>query len=159
MSPRKDAIREYIIAKNDESMAILNGLDEADWGRPVYSTESANWTVQGVLAHLADSERGLLGQLRRQAVGKQTIPADFDLQHWNKRLVEKRGGEPPDDLRDEIRARFAEALLVLAALPEDALDRRGRHPRGDEPDVETCFRHMAEHRAGHAAEIRAALGR
>ncbi len=159
MSARKDAIREFIVSKNAESMQVLTGLGEADWGQPVYSTESATWTVRDVLAHLADSERGLLGQIRRQAVGQQTIPPDFDLQRWNRRAVEKRAGQPAAELLAEIQARFAEALDVLAGLDDADLDKTGRHPRGDEPDLETCFRHMAEHRAGHAAEIRAALGR
>jgi hypothetical protein len=37
------------------------------------------------------------------------------------------------------------------------LDKTGRHPRGDEPTLEEFFRHLARHRAGHAADIQASI--
>lgn len=159
MSDRKDSIREFIIAKNTECMSVLHALAEADWNKPVYSVEGAHWAARDVLAHLADAERGQLGQMQRLVAGRQTIPADFDLDRWNKHVVEKRGGLAPAELMADLQGAFAQTVDFLNQVAETDLDKVGRHPRGDEISVETFFRRMALHRAQHAAEIKAALRR
>jgi hypothetical protein len=146
-------------ARHQESFTLLQSLSEADLSRPVYSFEGGQWTVREVVAHLADSERGQVGQIQRLVKGEQTIPPDFDLARWNKRSVEKRAGQTLADQVAEIEAAYQKGLALLDTLSEADLDRRGRHPRGDEPSVEEFFRHLAEHRAGHAADIRASLER
>jgi DinB superfamily len=160
MSERKYAIREYVVAQNAASMQVLEALREGDFARPVYSAEAAApWTVRDVLAHLADSERGQLGQVQRLAAGGQTVPPDFDLDRWNRRIVEKRARHLPADLLADIRAAFEGLLALLDNLDEADLDKAGHHPRGDELSVEGYFRRIASHRAEHAAEVQAALGR
>lgn len=158
MSDRRDTIREFIAAKNTESMAVLRALAEADWNKPVYAAEEVNWTARDVLAHLADAERGQLGQMQRLVAGQQSIPPDFDLNRWNKRAVEKRARQTPAELLADLQDAYSQVLPFLDRVGEADLDNVGRHPRGDEIDVETFFRRMAVHRAQHAAEIKAALG-
>jgi hypothetical protein len=133
-------------------------LGEADWATPVYSAEAGQWTARDVLAHLADSERGQLGQVKRLVAGEQTVPPDFDLNRWNKRVVQKRAGQSPGELLGEIRAAYAALLGLLEGLDDADLDKVGRHARGDPLSAEGYFRRIAEHRAQHAAESRAALG-
>ena len=159
LAERKDAIREFMIDRNLESMAVLSNLEDKDLATPVYSTEAGNWTVREVVAHLADSERGQLGQIQRLAASQQTIPPDFDLNRWNKRAVEKRADKTVRELLADIQEAYSQQLAVLDMVTEADLDKQGRHPRGDEPTLETFFRHLAQHRAQHAAEIKAAIGR
>ena len=146
-------------ARNVESMAILSALTEADWSRPVYSAEAAGWLVRDVIAHLADSERGLVSQMQRLVAGGQTIPPDFDLNRWNRRSVEKRAGKTVTEHLAEIQDAFHQALALLETVTDSDLDKVGRHPRGDEPTLEVFFRHLANHRAGHAADIKASAER
>lgn len=157
MSNRKDAIREFITTKNAESVAVLSQLGENDWTRLVYSTESGTWTARDVLAHLADSEKGLLGQAQRISAGQKGVPADFDLTRWNKRVVEKRAGRSPAEMLADIREGHAQALAFLDQVAEADLDREGRHASGRIMSVGAILRQMADHRTTHAAEIKACL--
>lgn len=159
MPNRKDLIREFVVAKNAESMQILSALGEADWATPVHSTEAGGWTVRDLLAHLADSEKGQTGQIRRLVAGAQTLPPDFDLARWNRRTVEKRAGQAPAELLAEVQRAYADLLILLDGLAEADLDKVGRHASGEQLTAEAYFRRIANHRAEHAAEIRAALGR
>ncbi|MBI3761552.1 MAG: DinB family protein [Chloroflexi bacterium] len=159
MSNRKELLRDHITAKNAESMAVLRRLTDADWAKPVYSTESATWTARDVLAHLADSEKGLVAQAQRISVGQEGVPADFDLARWNLRAVEKRANRPLAELLADIQAGYAQASAFLDQVAEADLDRMGRHASGRIMSVEAILRQMADHRATHAAEVKAALGK
>jgi hypothetical protein len=139
-------------------MQVLAALTEADWRKPVYSSEAGHWTVHDVLAHLADSERGQIGQIRRLVAGERTVPDNFDLARWNRRVVEKRASQPTGELLGEILGAYADLAQLLADLDEADLDKVGRHSRGDLLSVEDFFRRIADHRAQHAQELRAALG-
>jgi hypothetical protein len=156
---RKAEIRNFLQARHTESMAVLSDMTEADLAKPVYSSEAVQWTVRDVIAHLADSDRGQLGQIQRLVKGEQTIPVDFDLDRWNKRAVQKRADKPVADLLADIEKAHADALHFLEGLSDADLDKAGRHPRGDEPTAEGFFSHMAQHRASHAAEIKAAIAK
>ena len=73
-----------------ETWAVLSILQPEDVESHVYTTEGVEWKVRDVLAHLADAERGLLGQIRRLLVGQPTVPDDFDLNRWNRSAVRRR---------------------------------------------------------------------
>ena len=60
------------------------------------------WTVRELLAHLADAERGMLGQAQRTVRGEPALPEGFDLARWNRRAVEKRATASTADLLEEI---------------------------------------------------------
>ena len=159
MSSRVNSIREFVQTKNRESMEVFERLGEADWTRPVYSTEGGGrWTVRDVLAHLADSEQGQLGQAQRIANGHPGVPPDFDLNRWNKRAVEKRADKSPAELLADVRDGYARVVVFLEGIAEDDLDKIGRHASGQDLSVEAILRHIAAHRATHVAEIEAALG-
>ena len=159
MTSRVNSIREFIAAKNRESMGVFERMGETDWARPVYSTEGGgHWTARDVLAHLADSEKGQLGQAQRINNGQPGVPADFDLNRWNKRAVEKRADKSPAELLADVRDGYARVLAFLEGIAEDDLDKVGRHASGQDLSVEAILRHIAAHRATHVAEIEAALG-
>lgn len=154
---RKESIRQYIQARHAESLAVLEAIAEADWTRPLYSTENADWSVRDALAHLTVSEGGQLAVIERRLKGEQAIPDDFDLDRFNRRSVEKSAHRTPAELLAALRADYERLLAALEAVAEADLDKTLRHARGDTISVEHAFRRIAEHRADHAAEIAAAL--
>jgi hypothetical protein len=125
----------------------------------VYGEGDSLWTVREVLGHLADSERGLLGQVTRLVAGEMTVPEDFDLARWNRGAVRKRAGMQVPELIEQIETAFQEALRFLGDLDESALDLEGRHSSGKIMNAEGFLRRMADHRSEHVADIQAALGR
>ena len=159
MSDRKDKLRETILADHAASMAVFRSLREADWQASVPSEEDAPWTARDVLAHLAASEGGQLGQITRCVAGGVTVPDDFDLARFNRRSVQKQADKPVAALLEQIERDHAEVLKTLDALPEAELDKTGRHARGDVLNVEQFFHRITEHRRQHAQELQRALGR
>lgn len=157
MSTRKDALRRQITADHAVSLAILKALTPEQWTQPVPSDEGAAWTARDVLAHLAVSESGQLGQITRCLAGEVTVPDDFDLNRFNRGSVKKRADKTPADLIAEIEAAHAQVLAQLDHTAEADLDKTGRHARGDTLTVEQFFLRITEHRLGHARELQRGL--
>lgn len=157
MSSRLDSIRTRITADHAASMAIFNALTPEQWATPVPSESDAPWTGRDVLAHLAVSEGGQLGQLTRCVVGEVTVPDNFDLARFNRGSVKKQAEKSVAALLAEIEQAHAQVLATLEKTAETDLDKTGRHARGDMLTVEQFFIRITEHRLAHAAELQAAL--
>jgi hypothetical protein len=157
MSERKEKLRAVIEADHAASMAIFNSLSDAEWQSPAPSEEEAPWTARDVLAHLAVSEGGQLGQITRCLEGGVTVPDDFDLARFNRRSVQKQADKSVADLLAQIERDHATVLSALEAVPEADLDKTGRHARGDVLTVEQFFHRITEHRREHAEEVQRAV--
>jgi len=153
MSGRKQAIEAYVSQAHQETWPVLAAIPEADRATLVYG-EGGPWTVRDVVAHLADAETGLLGQVQRLLAGKMTVPPDFDLNRWNRSAVRRSQGRLFEDLIEEIRRSHLEALSTLRSCSEDGLDLEGRHSSGEILSAEGFFRRMADHRRQHTHDIR-----
>ena len=158
MTDRKARLFETIQADHEASLAILRRLTPEQWGLPVPSDEGAEWKARDVLAHLATSEGGQLGQITRLLDGKETVPDDFDLARYNRRSVEKKAAQSVPELLAIIERDHEEVLKALDAVDEANFDKSGRHARGDTITVERFFRRITSHRRRHSEELAAALG-
>ncbi len=157
MSERKQKLRETIVADHEASLAIFNSFSDTDWAAGAPSEEDAPWTARDVLAHLAASEGGQLGQITRLLAGGITVPADFDLARSNRRSVQKQADKNVPALLEQIAAGHSEVLTALDSLPEADFDKTGRHARGDTLTVEQFFHRITEHRRQHAEQLQRAL--
>jgi len=158
MSSRKDTIRNRITIDHAACMAILNGLTPEQWQKPVPSDEGAQWTAKDVLAHLAVSEGGHVGQIARCVAGEVAVPDDFDLTRFNRRSVQKQTDKTVADLLKEIETAHAQILAKLDEVAGADLDRTGRHARGDVITAEQFFIRCTEHRRTHAEGLKKAVG-
>ena len=156
MSERKKAIEAYLRHAHQATWPILAEIPESARATPVYG-EGGPWTVRDVVAHLADAETGLLGQVQRLLAGKVTVPPDFDLNRWNRSAVRRSQGRPFEDLIEEIRRSHLEAVNTLQLCSEDGLDLQGRHSSGETLTAEGFFRRMADHRREHTHDVQQAL--
>lgn len=157
MDDRKQEIKRSITDKHHRSWSILTSLSEADMEVAVYRSEDHEWTVKDLLAHLADSETGLLGQARRIAKDEQTLPDNFDINRWNRSAVRKRAGQSSEEHLSIIGATFEEVLEFLEQVDPGMLDRRGRHSSGAMLSLEEYFHRIVDHRLEHATDIREAI--
>jgi hypothetical protein len=158
MSDRKTKLRETMEADHAACMAVFRRLTPEQWQQPVPSDEGAQWRARDVLAHVAVSEAGQLGQITRLLDGGVTVPDDFDLHRFNRRSVQKQAEASEADLLGVIERDYAKVLSALEALPEVDLDKAGRHARGDTITVEQFFHRVTEHRRQHAEQVAQALG-
>jgi hypothetical protein len=159
MSARKDAIRQRLTADHAACLSILRALTPEQWEMPAPSEADAPWKARDVLAHLAVSEGGQLGQITRCLAGEVTVPADFDLHRFNRGSVKKRADKSPAELIQEIETGHAQVLDALEKVSEADLDKTGRHARGDTLTIEQFFIRITEHRRTHAEELQRALQR
>jgi hypothetical protein len=157
MSARKDAIHQALAADHAASLETLKRLTPEQWTQPVPSEEDAPWTARDVLAHLAISEAGHVGQITRCVAGEAPVPDDFDLRRYNRGSVKKRADKSPAELIAEIEAAYQQLLDLLDRVAEPDLDKTGRHARGDVLSVEQFFRRCTEHRRQHAEELKQAV--
>lgn len=156
-SNRKSELRDFIAALHTQSWPILKSLEDEDREKVVYPTEGHQWTVQKVVSHLADAETGMLGQARRAAQGKMTVPEDFDLERWNRSVARKSERNTMDGFRDQIMKTHVEILDFLDGLDDSTLDIKGRHSSGDILTIEGFLRRIASHRLEHTQDIQKAL--
>ena len=61
-------IRSFIEACHNESWPFLTTLTEKDAGQVLYQDDEYNWNIHNLLSHLADAERGMLGQIKLRAL-------------------------------------------------------------------------------------------
>jgi hypothetical protein len=144
---------------HQQTWPVLSSVDEEDYAEEVYREDEKMWRVRDVIAHLADSERGLLGQVKRLIAGEQTVPEDFDLNHWNRSAVRKTANVAVPELLEQISSAYEETLQVLNELDDAVLDQVGRHSSGRMLTVEGFFRRVLSHRSEHVADIQKALTR
>jgi uncharacterized damage-inducible protein DinB len=158
MNEQIQALHDYLTAAHEETWAVLTHLTSEGFQKHVYSAGEVDWSVRDVLAHMADAERGLLGQIRRLLVGEPTVPDDFDLNRWNRSAVRKRAGQSPQEILGDLERAHQNILTALSQVDPTLLDRVGRHPSGKLLTVDAYFRRIADHRREHTADIqRAAL--
>ena len=154
---RKDSIRQRITADHAACIALLNSFTPEQWELPAPSDEGAQWKARDVLAHLAVSEGGQLGQIERCLKGEAPVPDDFDLTRFNRRSVQKQAEKSVADLLKEIETGHTRVLATLETVSDADFDKSGRHARGDVITVEQFFIRTTEHRLQHATELKKAL--
>ena len=157
MTERTKRIRDRLIQVHAETWPVLTGLSPEAMPITVYNSEGGIWTVKDLLGHLADSESGLLGQAQRLVSGEQTVPPDFDLARWNRSAVRRSKETSAAELLERILGAHQASLQFLDGLSDDQLDLVGRHSSGATLSTERFLLRIADHRAEHVADIRAAL--
>lgn len=156
-SGRKSEIRSFIKACHKESWLLINSLTSDDTSKVLYQDNDSVWTVHTLLSHLADSERGMLGQAQRAVDGKMTVPEDFDLERWNRGVARKSASKSITDLLDQIRDAHNAGLEFLDGLNENQLDIQGRHASGDILTIEAFLKRIAQHRLEHIRDVKGLL--
>jgi hypothetical protein len=126
------------------------------WETQVYA-DGAQWNVRQLLIHLAISGQGLNNQAMGIAEGREIVPADFDIERYNRRSVEKRAEMTVDEARTSLAESHAALLAWLDQTDEAALDKTGRHASLRILSVEEIVQNVADHQRGHASDIAKAL--
>lgn len=158
MSDRKSDIREFIQACHQESWPFLTSLTVEDSGKLLYQDDGENWSIHTLISHLADSERGMLGQVKRALAGEMTVPDDFDLDRWNRGVAKRSADGTIPEFLDSILDAYQQCLELLDTLEESELDVQGRHASGDILTIEGFLRRIAKHRLRHAQDAMKVIG-
>ena len=131
--------------------AILDKVGDR-WDTQVYS-DGAAWTARQLAIHLMVTDKGHNNTLKGIANGEETIPADFDLERFNRRSVEKRA----DTSVEEARASLAVTAAWLDTIDDATLDKKGRHGSMRILSIEEITQVIADHDRDHGNDIARAL--
>ena len=157
LSERKHVLYDFLNHTREELLEVVGQMQPGDWDKVVQSVEGG-WTVKQMLLHVATSENGQIKTAQAIATGQPTVPDDFDLNRYNARQIEKNQEKQLPEILFGMADSRQRLLAFLETVPEDALDKSGKHGRGDVITLEQLFRRIGEHEADHAAEMKQALG-
>jgi hypothetical protein len=156
MSERINAAKKRL----DESRNTLNqALDLiGEQGEEQIYSEGAQWTLRQLAIHLSLSDTGQSQMLYHYAEGKGYIPADYDIERYNKRSVEKKAEMSLAEARAALEQSRAELLAWLDSLrDETVLDKTGRHATMQILSLSQILEVMAKHEEAHAKDMMALL--
>jgi DinB superfamily len=156
MSERIERIKADLASARQHLEHILDAVGDR-WDTQVYS-DGAGWTVKQLAVHLSDADRGTNGQIMGIAAGREVIPADFDLNRYNKRAVEKRIEMSVEDVRKSLDTTRAELLTWLDTIDDATLNKKGRHATLQILSITEILDVMVAHERGHANDIADVLG-
>ena len=154
MSERKDSLKRDLQASRDALLAEVARIRERDWAKP---TPAEGWSVRDQLAHLAYNQPGQPKVIRSILEGKGGTSANFDLNYYNRRGLEKQKDKTIEQMVADLATGHAETLRVLDKMDEADLDKQGKHASAGETTIENIFRTIARHDREHTAYIREAL--
>ena len=119
----------------------------------IYS-EGAQWTLRQLAVHLMLADKGHNNMIAHYAEGKEFIPADYDIQRYNKRSVDKQAEVTLEQAREALAQSRRELLTWFDAQPDDSfLDKIGRHANLQIMTISQIIDVMCGHEINHANDI------
>lgn len=152
----KQTIKEELREAREGLYRAIAGLTDAQWQDRAYSEEGGEWRVLDVLRHIVDSERGMTALMAQVRAGGAGVPDDFDLNRWNRRVVEKMQARSLDDLTTALAQNRVALFDFIDGLADEDWDKKGRHASGYIMTIEEVCRLIAAHERAHTADILAA---
>lgn len=120
--------------------------------------DGLQWNVRQIAVHLSDADRGYNNQMMAFSEGREIIPADFDLERYNRRSTEKRAEMTMEAARISLAESRAALNAWLDAQDESVLKKSGRHATLNIMTIREVLLLQARHERGHADDIVRALG-
>ena len=146
-----EMLRAFLRGQRDSVLAIVDGLDEDAWHRPVVPT---GWTPAGLLEHLGGAE---WHWFQGVVLGKQPeLPGDLDEDQppYDPMTVVFSSDESSAEVVAFYRDQCAQSEAVLATTPLSAVP-LGKHDLDGlaPPNVRWVVLHMIEETARHAGHL------
>ncbi len=147
--PDDEMLREFLRGQRESVLAIVEGMDDADWHRSVVPT---GWTPAGLLEHLGGAE---WHWFQGVVCGKQPeLPGDLDEDQppYDPLTVVFTSDEPSASVVAFYRDQCAASEAVLAMTPLSARP-VGTHGDFVPPNVRWVVLHMIEETSRHAGHL------
>lgn len=152
MSDRLEKHKEELAASRSALMDALERIGERG-DEQIYS-DGAQWTLRQLAIHLAIADAGHNQMIYHYAEGKEFIPADYDLERYNKRSVEKSAEMTLEQAVAGLKKSRQELLTWFDAQADDGfLDQKGRHPSMKMLTNSEILRVMVWHERSHTKDI------
>ncbi|GAB5490754.1 MAG: hypothetical protein Phog2KO_09690 [Phototrophicaceae bacterium] len=140
----------------EKSRATLNEAFDliGDKGDEQIYSEGAQWTLNQLAVHLALADIGHNRMVMSYANDQEFIPADYDIERYNKRSVEKKADMTLKQSRASLKKSREEFITWLDAVEDDAiLQKTGRHATLQIMTLEQIIGVMCYHEEAHAKDM------
>ena len=148
--PEDQALLAFLAAQRDAVLAIVAGLDEEAWHRPVVPS---GWTPAGLVEHLGGAEwHWFQGVVAGKVPEPQ--PGDEDLPPYDPTAAfvsDLPSAEIIGFYRDQCAS--SDAVLAVTPLSAPPRGRHGKSGRDEPPNVRWIVLHMIEETARHAGHL------
>ena len=144
-----EMLLDFLRGQREAILAIVEGLDEADWHESVVPT---GWTPAGMLEHLGGAE---WHWFQGVVAGKQPeLPGDLeeDQPPYDPQTAVFATNEPSTEVIAFYRDQCAQSEVVIAQTTLSAVP-LGKHGRYEPPNVRWVVMHMIEETARHAGHL------
>ncbi len=149
--PRIAALVARLEKGGRKTQEVLGGLRAGQWQSVIYP--DPRWTVRDLLAHFVAAEERLLELAQDVAAGGSGAPPGFDFDAFNAEQKERLSGQSPEVLLASLAEVRGRTLAWVGSLPEDRLDRVGRHPGLDVVSLETIITAIYGHQLLHMRDL------
>jgi uncharacterized protein (TIGR03083 family) len=153
---QKTMIKDKLATARVGLLDVVDPFGDAEWATVVYSEEQ-EWTVADILRHLTGAEASMTRLIELIRDGGDGVPADFDLQRWNSRGVQKAGNKLPSQLIAEMSPNRARLIETIDSLQDDDWSKSGRHGSLRIMTIEQILNLIADHEMQHTQDIREAV--
>ncbi len=156
MADRRQALITELEKAAEEVVVFFAALTPAQLERPVY-TESIQWNVRQVLAHLVTIEKSMHWLFRNLLDGGAGAPEDFDIDRFNRSQPAKLDHLALAEVIVQFRDVRTETIAIVASMTDADLNREGRHPFHGHGRLERFIRWAYEHQRFHINDVRQVL--
>jgi hypothetical protein len=151
MGERIDRVKTKLVRDMDYWNQVADAsLPHAD--TQIYEGENG-WNVRHIIVHVADSDRGISRQIQGFTRGETIVPPDFDLERYNRRVVEKLGAVSIDEARANLAQQRQDFLTWLDTQDDAILDLPARHPGVGELPLGKMILTLGVHQRQHGTDI------
>ena len=130
---------------------ILAALQPQQWQVIVYPDPP--WNVRSLVAHLLSAEQELLALAKSIAEGDPGAPRGFDINGFNASEQQRLADVAPGSLMNQLDKARSETIAWVAALEEEQLKRKGRHPFLGKLPLETLIESIYGHQLLHMRDL------
>jgi hypothetical protein len=153
---RKIAIKTKLTEAREGLLLLVAPYGEKEWAIAIYSEDQV-WTASDILRHLTSAESSMTRLIELIRDGGDGVPADFDLQRWNARGIQKAGQKLPQDLMAEMSLNRDHLFNVIDSLQDDDWSKSGRHGSLRIMTIEEILNLIGDHENRHTQDIHKAV--
>jgi len=158
MADRRDDIIAELEKGLEATIGFYQSFSPGDLAVQVYDDEPC-WTVKQVLAHFITIEKSMQWLFNNILAGGPGSPEDFDVDRFNRTQPQKLDGLDLEALIRQYRTVRQATISIVRELPENDLDRQGRHPFHGQDTLERFIRWAYEHVRLHEKDIFEKVGK
>jgi hypothetical protein len=155
----RELLDAYAAGAEKVSLAI-RGLTPADMSCATGDAKLGRWTIQQLVAHLADAELAFSERMKRIITEENPTIFAYDEDVWVKALhYEVQDPQVNANLVESMRKQMT---AVLKALPQDAMSRFGTHSQRGRVTLKQFVEYATSHLEHHLKFLhakRAAMGK